>query len=75
MIEPSRNYDVIVDFWEWHQRRQERQHDPVACYALDQCEETFGRRDWEQFGYWHKIYLRERVDRRAQSCGAFRRST
>jgi hypothetical protein len=60
MVEKLRNYDVIVDFWEWYQHRQQQRNDCAANYALDKCEETFARREWEKFGYWHKIYLRER---------------
>jgi hypothetical protein len=25
-----------------------------------QCEATFRKCDWDRFGYWHAIYLRER---------------
>jgi hypothetical protein len=53
-------YDVITDFWEWYQRRHAQEHDPIANLALDKCEETFGRGDWDSFGYWYAIYLRER---------------
>jgi hypothetical protein len=60
MIEKTHGFNVIVDFWEWYQRRQERQHDPLASYALDKCEETLRNREWDRFGYWHSIYLRER---------------
>jgi hypothetical protein len=60
MAGPSREYDVIVDFWEWYRRREERQSGPLANYALDKCEETFSRREWTSFGRWHAIYLRER---------------
>jgi hypothetical protein len=52
-------YDVVIDFWEWYQRREARLN-PVASYALEQCEETFRKCDWSGFGYWHAIYLRER---------------
>jgi hypothetical protein len=60
MTGPSRDYDVIIDFWEWYRRRQERQSGPLANYALDKCEEAFGRCEWTNFGRWHAIYLRER---------------
>jgi hypothetical protein len=60
MIEKARDYDVIVDFWEWYQRREARRHDPLASYALDKCEDALASCDWEGFGYWHTIYLRER---------------
>jgi hypothetical protein len=66
MIEKFHSYDVIADFWEWYQGRQERQFSPLARYALDQCEETFGKCEWEKFGYWHKIFLRERLRRQPQ---------
>lgn len=52
--------DVIVDFWEWYQNRNARYYNPVAEHALDKCEEMLQRRQWESFGYWHRIYLRER---------------
>jgi hypothetical protein len=54
------SYDVIVDFWEWYRRREAPQHDIVARLALDKCEETFGKCEWDNFGYWYAIYLRER---------------
>lgn len=60
MAGPSRDYNVIVDFWEWYRRRQERQSGPLANYALDKCAETFGRCEWSSFGRWYVIYLRER---------------
>jgi hypothetical protein len=53
-------YDVITDFWEWYRRRQAREHGVIADLALDKCEETFRRSDWDKFGYWYGIYLRER---------------
>jgi hypothetical protein len=53
-------YDVIADFWEWYQRRQAREHDPIARLALDKCEESFRESQWDSFGYWYAIYLRER---------------
>jgi len=28
---------------------------------LDKCEEAFGKCEWDRFGYWHAIYLRERL--------------
>jgi hypothetical protein len=59
MPEDGRGYDVVIDFWEWYQRREARLN-PVASYALEQCEETFRKCDWNGFGYWHAIYLRER---------------
>ena len=60
MIEKTRDYDVIVDFWEWYQRREARRQNPLASYALDKCEEALIEREWDRFGYWHAIYLRER---------------
>jgi hypothetical protein len=53
------NYDVVVDFWDWYQRREARLN-PLASYALGQCEETFRKCDWDGFGYWYAIYSRER---------------
>jgi hypothetical protein len=37
MAGPSRDYDVIVDFWEWYRRREERR-----CYRrrVDSEQET-----------------------------------
>ena len=60
MIEKTHGYDVVADFWEWYQRRQ---HSPLASHALDKCEETFMRCEWDRFGYWHAIYVRERLKR------------
>jgi hypothetical protein len=42
MFEKTRDYDVIVDFRVWYQRRQERQSNPLANHALDKCEEALG---------------------------------
>jgi hypothetical protein len=61
MIDTGHSYDVIADFWEWYQRREARRHNPLANYALDKCEETFRKCEWNRFGYWHSIYLRERT--------------
>jgi hypothetical protein len=60
MTEKTRDYDVIVDFWEWYQRREAGRQNPLASYALDKCEETFIKCEWDRFSYWHAIYLRER---------------
>jgi hypothetical protein len=60
MIDKTRDYDVIVDFWEWYQRREARRYNTLASYALDKCEDAFLRRKWNSFAYWHAIYLRER---------------
>jgi hypothetical protein len=60
MTETRREYDVIADFWEWYRRREERQSNPLASYALDKCEETFRKCQWNSFGHWYEIYLRER---------------
>jgi hypothetical protein len=59
MIDGAQGYDVVVDFWEWYRRRDARLN-PLARYALEQCEETFRKCNWDRFGYWHAIYLRER---------------
>jgi hypothetical protein len=61
--------DLIVDFWQWYRRRQEQQYNPLASLALDKCEEAFARCDWNSFGYWHTIYLREGLKRRAIARG------
>jgi hypothetical protein len=60
MIEKTHDYDVIVDFWEWYQRRQASHCNLLASLALDKCEEALIKREWDCFGYWHAIYLRER---------------
>lgn len=60
MVGISRDYDPIVDFWKWYQRRQQRRGGPLADYALDKCEETFRRCEWTDFGRWHAVYLRQR---------------
>jgi hypothetical protein len=52
--------DVITDFREWYERRHAREHGALADFALDKCEETFGRCDSDNFAYWCEIYLRER---------------
>ena len=52
--------DVIADFWEWYERRQKRVQSPLAEYALDRCDETFRRCDWDRFGYWFSVYRRQR---------------
>jgi hypothetical protein len=57
--------DVVVDFWEAHERKHARKHGPLAQHALDKCEETFMRGEWKSFGFWHAIYTRERA--RSQS--------
>jgi hypothetical protein len=56
----SRDYNVIIDFWEWYRRCQNRQSGPLTTHALNKCEETFGRCEWTSFGRWYAIYLRER---------------
>jgi hypothetical protein len=60
MTKEQSGYDVVVDFWKWYQNRNARHHNPLAEYALDKCEEMLQRCQWERFGYWHGIYLRER---------------
>jgi hypothetical protein len=60
MVRTTNDYDVIVDFWEWYRRREARHRNPLAGYALDKCEETFSKCEWNSFAYWHAIYLRER---------------
>ena len=56
----TRPHDVIRDFWQWYDRRSQRQNNGVADLALDKCEETFQRCDWHGFGYWYEVYCRER---------------
>jgi hypothetical protein len=50
MIEKTHGYDVIVDFWEWYQRRNDPKYDPLASLALDKCEESVMNREWDSFG-------------------------
>jgi len=59
MTDKTNGYDVIVDFWEWYQRREAR-HNLLASYALDKCEETFRKCEWKSFDHWYAIYRRER---------------
>lgn len=54
------NEDVIDFFWEWYRRHEQACGSPLCRYALDKCEETFTRRDWDSFGYWHAVFARER---------------
>jgi len=58
--------DVIDFFWEWYRREDRRCGSPLCQYALDKCEETFSRRDWEGFGYWHSVFARERQRTKSQ---------
>jgi hypothetical protein len=60
MTESERCPNVIVNFWEWYERYQERAHGPLARCALDECEESFRRSDWDKFDYWFSIYRRVR---------------
>ena len=48
MTESERCPNVIVNFWEWYERHQECAHGPLARCALDKCEETFRRADWDK---------------------------
>jgi len=61
MINRTQSYDVIVDFWEWYRRREANRCNPLESYALDRCEETFKRCEWNNFGHWYAIYRRERA--------------
>jgi hypothetical protein len=62
--------DVVVDFWEAHERQQTHKHGPLAKHALNKCEEKFMRSEWERLGFWHAIYAGERA--RSQSTARFR---
>lgn len=55
------DYDVVADFWQWYRRRQALRDSPLADHALDKCEETFRKSEWDRFEYWHRIYLIERM--------------
>jgi len=46
MTDVVRGYDVVVDFWEWYRRRDARLN-PLANYALEKCEETLRKYDWD----------------------------
>jgi hypothetical protein len=70
MTKDHRNYNVIVDFWKWYQRREARNYNPLADHALDKCEEMFRRCQWDSFGYCHRIYLRERLKARNSRPGS-----
>ncbi len=52
--------DTIVHFWEWYNRRQARGGAALTYLALNNCEEAFHARDWDQFAYWHSVFVRER---------------
>jgi hypothetical protein len=60
MIRSARNLGVVANFWEWYQRRQQQECNPLAGYALDKCEEAFAHSEWDRFGYWFTIYCRKR---------------
>jgi hypothetical protein len=60
MNKTPKDYDVIVDFWEWYGRRKARHTSALASLALDRCEQAIQRCQWDNFGYWHAIYIRER---------------
>jgi hypothetical protein len=60
MAQTPPDRDVIVQFWEWYDRRYAGARGPVANLALDKCEEAFMMRDWGTFAYWHAILVRER---------------
>jgi tungstate transport system substrate-binding protein len=61
------NYDPVADFWQWHRRRQGLGDSLLADHALDKCEETFRKSEWDRFRYWHRIYLIERRQHGAAS--------
>jgi hypothetical protein len=50
MTERARCPNVVADFWEWYQRRQQRGRSALASYGLDKCEATFMRSEWNCFG-------------------------
>ena len=52
--------NVIDFFWEWYRQHERSCKSPLCGFALDKCEETFLHRDWQGFGYWHSVFLRER---------------
>ena len=63
MMEQGRHSSVIVNFWEWYEKRQQQGENAVARHALDRCDEAFRRCEWERFGYWFTIYRNHRADR------------
>jgi hypothetical protein len=60
MVQTRSHSDVIVQSWEWYERRHAGGHGPVANLALAKCEEALVKRDWETFAHWHAIFVRER---------------
>lgn len=61
MAQTRSDHDVIVQFWDWYERRYAGAHGSVANLALDKLEQAFVRRDWVTFAYWHAIFVRERL--------------
>jgi hypothetical protein len=60
MNDKLRGSDVVIDLRDRYERRNTRESDALAAYALDRCEEMFRLRAWDSFGYWHAIYVRQR---------------
>jgi hypothetical protein len=56
----TRDTDVVVSLDLHRRRHRQIQTSPLAEHALDQCEEAFRRSDWQKFGYWHAVFVRER---------------
>jgi hypothetical protein len=56
-----RDTKVVVSLDVRRRRHEQIRTSPLAEHALDQCEEAFRRGDWQKFGYWHAVFLRERI--------------
>jgi len=55
-----RETNAIVSLELSRRRPEQVRTSSLAEHALDQCEEAFRRSDWQKFGYWHIVFLRER---------------
>ena len=51
--------DPVVEFGKYSDRS--RLDNGILELALDRCEETFMRSDWNGFGYWFRVYRREKA--------------
>jgi len=59
MFEHHVRTGTIVELHKYSDRS--RRHNCILELALDKCEETFMRSDWNGFGYWFGIYRREKA--------------
>ena len=51
--------DHVVEFGKYSDRS--KLDNGILELALNKCEETFMRSDWNGFGYWFRIYRREKA--------------